>query len=403
MAYPALLLENENESILSFWGKRGIHFPGIKIIGSIMKYYLVFTGLGAGNIGDESMMQGFLSLFPLPDDTVVEVWDTNSYALKQFSPKYQYIHFQDQKAFKKLCKNVDSLLLVGDTPVTEKLGLEWPLKHLSSKLEFCHQNKIPCYAVGVGVDLLEREESRELFSKGFLPLKRWTVRSVRSRNNLIDLGVDPSCILVAADLAWVMPLGNIDREWAEGFLFNRGVRKDSPLIGINVVNEIWKDNRAIKKELAKALDYLVESFGWQVAFFCNETREGEYFDKEASKEVAGLMKTKAVIAPNKYFTPQEMVALISCCQMTLSWRYHFMLFSYLAGTASVSVLRGEKMKELIEDTNGEHMGEPEQLCAEKIAEKIENVQNNIGEINALQNVMVEIMKNRSRLNMKFLR
>jgi polysaccharide pyruvyl transferase WcaK-like protein len=368
-----------------------------------MKFYLVFTGLGAGNIGDESMMQGFLSLFPLPDHTVIEVWDTNSHALKQFPLKYRYIHYQDEDAFKKLCKNADAVLLVGGTPVMERWGLEWPLKHLSSKLEFCNQNRIPCYAVGVGVDFLEKEESRELFSKGFLPIKVWTVRSVRSRKNLITLGVDPACISVAADLAWQVPLENLNREWAEGFLFNLGVRKDRPLIGVNVVNEIWKDNRAIKEELAKALDYLIESLGWQVGFFCNEVREGEYFDKEASKEVAALMKRGSVIVPNQYFTPQEMVSLLSCCQVTLSWRYHFTLFSYLAGTVSISVIRGEKIKELIEDTNGEHIGEPEQICAERIVEKIEFVQKNIEEIKAFQNIMVEIMKNRSRLNIQFLR
>jgi polysaccharide pyruvyl transferase WcaK-like protein len=226
---------------------------------------------------------------------------------------------------------------------------------------------------------------------------------VRSRKNLITLGVDPACISVAADLAWQVPLENLNREWAEGFLFNLGVRKDRPLIGVNVVNEIWKDNRAIKEELAKALDYLIESLGWQVGFFCNEVREGEYFDKEASKEVAALMKRGSVIVPNQYFTPQEMVSLLSCCQVTLSWRYHFTLFSYLAGTVSISVIRGEKIKELIEDTNGEHIGEPEQICAERIVEKIEFVQKNIEEIKAFQNIMVEIMKNRSRLNIQFLR
>ena len=368
-----------------------------------MKYYLVFNGLGAGNIGDESMMQGFLSLFPLPDDTAIEVWDIHSHALKQFPSRYKYIHYQDEDAFKKLCKNADAVLLVGDTPVMEKWGLEWPLRHLSSKLEFCHENKISSYATGVGIDFLEKEEARELFLKSFLPMKAWTVRSVRSRKNLIELGVDPSCISVAADLAWLMPLENINKQWAEGFLFSLGVRKDKPLIGVNVVNEIWKDNRAIKEELAKALDYLIESSGWQVAFFCNEVREGEYFDKEASIEVASMTKNRVVIVPNKYFTPQEMVSFLSCCRMTLSWRYHFMLFSYLAGTVSVSVLRGEKIKELMEDTNGEHIGEPEQISAERIIEKLEYAQKNIEEIKVFQDMMVEIMKHRSRLNIKFLR
>lgn len=372
-----------------------------------MKYHLLFTGLGAGNIGDEAMLHGFLSSFSLQPGSSIEVWDKSSSALKQFSAEYNFIDYKDEEACREACLAADAVLLVGDTPLMEKWGIAWPLGVLSPKLEFCHQSGIRCEAIGVGADLLETSEALDLFRKGFLQIKSWTVRSWRSRKNLIALGVAPEKIKVGADLAWLTPLTgtsmgkSIDKEWAKSFLNSLGVNIKSPLIGINVVNELWKDNHAIKEELAKTLDYLIESKGWQVAFFCNETREGEYFDREASLQVASLMKTKAILVPNNYFTPQEMISLLSCCLMTLSWRYHFTLFSYLAGTASISVLRGEKLQELVEDTGGECVGSPEDIKNNELIEKIEYVYNNLEVIKAYQRISTVIMQLRSRVNHYF--
>jgi hypothetical protein len=155
------------------------------------------------------------SLYQLPIGSSIEVWDKTADVLKQFPPHYNYVSFQDQDTCSKLCLIAKTVFLVGGTPVMEKWGLEWPLRNLSSKLDFCHRNGVACHAVGVGADRLESEEAQLLFRKSFLPLETWTVRSVRSRNNLIALGVDPARIQVGADLGWLLPLHGINRRWAE--------------------------------------------------------------------------------------------------------------------------------------------------------------------------------------------
>ncbi len=366
-----------------------------------MKYHLLFIGLGAGNIGDEAMFQGFLSLFPLPDGTSVEVWDNTAPVLNLFPQQYKYINFQDKGACEELCLKADSALIVGSTPVMEKWGLNWPLRVLSPKLDFCNRNDIPCNAVGVGVDFLEIEESKRLFKKSFLHINSWTVRSARSRNNLISLGVEPKRIKTTADFAWLMPRNSINKEWAGIFLSELGVKKNEPIIGVNIVNEMWKDNVIIKKELAVALDRIIEAFGWQVVFFCNETRDGGYYDFEASRQTSSLMKNKAFIVPNKYFSPQEMLSLIFFCRITISWRYHFTILSCLAGAVPISVIRGEKIQELVEDIGAEHIGIPEDICYNEIIEKVKYVSENINAMKVQQKATIEIMRMRSKLNLTF--
>ena len=370
---------------------------------SDIKRHLIFTGLGAGNIGDEAMLHGFLALYPLPAATTVEVWDERSPALKQFPPGLKFVDYRNAEKCEKLCMASDLVLIVGTTIVTEMLNLEWPLKILGDKYAFCHRKGIPSSAVGVGVDRLKSPRALELFKDGFLPIKHWTVRAQRSFNNLIEMGVSQERVEVAADLAWLTPpLDDIDARWAGDYLGALGVRDDVPLVGVNVVNEKWKDDAIIKKELASALDTVINDFGWQAAFFCNETREGEYFDKEAAMQVAALMKNPSVVVPNRYFQPREMISLLMRCTVTISWRYHFTLFSCLAGAVPVSVVRGEKLLELVEDLGGVHVGAPAGLHRDDIVDAIVRVRDNHVEMRARQDKRVEVMRRRCGRNTVFL-
>ncbi|MBF0457770.1 MAG: glycosyltransferase [Nitrospirae bacterium] len=368
-----------------------------------MKIHVIFSGHGAGNIGDEAMMKGFLSLHPLPQGSTIEVYDTRTSAvLNQLPSSYNYINFNDDSACKSAVLSADCVFIVGTTIVTEMLGLDWPLRILGSKYAFCHENGIPIHAVGIGADRLRSEEAVQLFNKGFLPVESWTVRSERTRRNLIALGVNPGRVVAAADLAWLLPTHDVDKQWAGQYRASLGIKKDEPILGVNIVNEKWKDDNAIKMETAAALDWVVRELKWQVVFFCNETREGEFFDKEAAIKTAAFMKSQPVIVPNTYFTPEQMIALISCCNMTISWRYHFTVFSAIGGAVALSVPRGEKLIELADELNGIRLGTPAALTAKKIKESIIHAINNYDSLKYRQDVSVEALRKRSLFNNFFI-
>jgi polysaccharide pyruvyl transferase WcaK-like protein len=309
----------------------------------------MFNGLGAGNIGDEVMFIGFLNCVRPAAGSTVEVWTQDSQVVKWLPNNYSYIPWTDEQLCEALAVTAGTVLLVGDTPVSEDLGLGWPLQALSKRLGFCHQNNIPVHAVGVGVDLLKSPAAINIFKECYLPIRSWTVRSARCREALRALGVPDERIVVAADLAWLYEPTDDYREWAALKWTDLGIDLKRPLIGANIVNEVWGESTSVKENIALALDKAARHLGAQIAFLCNETREGDFFDAAASRQIMALMQEESVFVPNEYYHPDRMLSLLSHVSVSVSQRYHFTIESVLAGTVPVSFRRGQKMDTLLED------------------------------------------------------
>ncbi|MBV6340263.1 polysaccharide pyruvyl transferase family protein [Candidatus Magnetobacterium casense] len=368
-----------------------------------MKIHVAFSGLGAGNIGDEAMMQGFLSIHPLPEGTTIEVWDKDEPVLRQFPAGLRFVNYRDEATCDRLYKEADVVLIVGTTIVSEMQGTDWPLTILGQKYKRCHTLSVPCHAVGVGADLIRSHEGRQLFTDGFSHITSWTLRSTRSRDNIAAMGVAHDRVLVAADLAWLTPLEGVDRDWAQSQLQRMGWRSGTPLVGVNLVNERWHDNESIKAQFAHALDNLAQTDAIQIAFMCNEVRDEQPYDKAAALSVVSRMKSRPIMVPNTYFTPQQMIALLSFCDVTVSWRYHFTLLSFLAGAYPLSVIRGEKLQELSDDIGTISLGVPESITAETLARNIRQALCRNEAARTKQNAVINIMRQRSKLNDSFIK
>lgn len=361
----------------------------------------MFTGLGAGNTGDEAMFLAFLCHYRLPLGSTVEVYDPSSPVIKTFHSEYRYLDWKEDQKSSKALESAQAALMVGGTPVAHEWGLEWPMRGLARRLNFCHLNGIPVHAVGVGVDALHGREARKIFFDAFWPVKTWTVRSQTCRDALLNLGVSDERIMVGADLAWLFSPKPEDGKWAADFWKRLSIDISRPLIGVNVVNERWKGPTKVKAALAEALDLVAHKMKIQTAFLCNESREGDYFDFSAAKEVVRMMKTGAVIVPNRYFTPSRMVALLGYCTLTLSQRYHFTLFSILAHAVPLSFARGQKMVSLLEDLGEEPVGTMENCDREFLYERISSALINRSAIESRQQSAARHLALRARCNFQF--
>ena len=158
----------------------------------------------------------------------------------------------------------------------------------------------------------------------------------------------------------------------------------------------------MKAAIAEALDRIIRETGIQAAFLCNETREGEYFDAYAAREVIGMMKEDAVLVPNEYFTPSQMAALLSFCTITLSQRYHFTVLSILADTVPLSFARGQKMISLLKDLGEEPVGTMEACDPEYLGNQIRHALSNRSEIGARQQSSAKHLRERAKDNFKFI-
>jgi len=247
-------------------------------------------------------------------------------------------------------------LLVGDTPVTESLSVDWPLRFLSPRLRAFHDAGQPVDALGVGIEPLRSEEARGLFARDFLPVRSWTVRSDACRARLLELEVPAERIQVGADWAWLYRPRRDLRAWGRETWTRLGVDPVQPLLVASVVNEIWRERAEVKRALASALDDLAGAHGFQVAFFCNETREGEFYDRAAALETQFLMKRRSLIVPHLYWSGDEALGLLAHASATLAGRYHFVVESVLAGAPPVGLVRSAKVGDLFRELGLQPVG-----------------------------------------------
>jgi hypothetical protein len=87
------------------------------------KLHLLFTGLGAGNIGDEAMLSGFIEHYPLPPSSTIEVYNPSSPIIKTLPPHFRYLDWEDDDSNSRAVKSARAALLVGGTPVASEWGL----------------------------------------------------------------------------------------------------------------------------------------------------------------------------------------------------------------------------------------------------------------------------------------
>jgi polysaccharide pyruvyl transferase WcaK-like protein len=230
----------------------------------------------------------------------------------------------------------------------------WPLSEVAPLIQAADAQQKPIVFVGTGTERLQREESKRIVSQMLGPrVLHWSVRSARDRDRLIEYNVPGEKITEAADLAWT--LDTVPANFGEKYLRNLGLDMSDSLVGVNINNEshMMVIEPLFFEKLAKFLDTLIEEHHVHILFFCNEVREGDSFDKAASQRVIGSMKhpAKALLVPNNYWSPQQMLSFIACCLMTVSTRYHFCLFSALQNVPFIALKRSDKVEDLCWDLN----------------------------------------------------
>ncbi len=336
--------------------------------GRTHRFFQIANGQGAGNIGDELMNRAFWRALPPEVELTVEVFPNARMQREPYPPRHRYVEIGWDGA--PVASPALPGLLVGDTPVTDTLGTGWPLGFLTPRLLAFHAAGLTVDALGVGVEPLRSAEARELFLRAMAPVRSWTVRSQACRERLLELGVPPARVAVGADWAWSYERSADRSDWARGLLAAAGREEARPLLLANVVNEVWGDRAEPRRALAQALDRVARETGLQVGFFCNESREGAFYDQAAAAEVRGRMREPSFAVPAEYYTPDEALALLGAAAVTLSSRYHFTVQSVLAGTVPVTLARSAKMTDLLDDLGGAAVGTLDAVDADAVADAV---------------------------------
>ena len=234
--------------------------------------------------------------------------------------------------------------VIGGTPISDVLG-DWSLRDLMPLVRAAERRGLPFIFVGSGIEELRREESLEIFRNELVGrITRWSVRCSRSRERLLRYGVAPDRVTVAADLAWL--IDPVDPGAGEAHLRRLGLPNAHPLVAVSICNErrCFDSHPGMTDAMAATLDALIEEFDARVLFLCAEVRRDDEFDYAAAEKVRGRMKRSegALILPPEYLSPHQIMAIIGCCGLVISMRYHVCLFSATQGIPFVAIERSDK-------------------------------------------------------------
>jgi polysaccharide pyruvyl transferase WcaK-like protein/SAM-dependent methyltransferase len=349
--------------------KRGVPRPRVSLPRfRSLHVHQIDTGLGSGNTGDDAMFLAAYGQLPPEFELTTEVHAPER--AWTWPHGVRYLSVTDEQAVDRSIHAADLVLVMGNTPIMEAWGLQWPLEANDKKLQLCHHLGKPVHAVGVGVDRLRSPEALRLFQKSYPQIASWSVRSLQCKRALEEMGIASEKIIVGADWAWLLQ-PKLDSEWAQEYLLGLGARERGVRFGINVVNEMWQAQHQRKTEWSALLDRLIEKYDAQVFFFCNESRVGGFYDKAAAEEVQAGMRHSSFLLADRYYTPDEAISLISRMHITMSERYHFTLFSVLADVYPISIQRGHKMLALNQDLELPFIGDMDRIDREGVEDEVE--------------------------------
>jgi len=335
-----------------------------------MRLVAPFGFYGWGNIGDEATLQGFARLVSRHDNrTRVWVASRNPSHTARVEPYFSYYKAVGRDLRRRWARyRATAAVVAGGTPIMDALG-RWPLNEVAPLVVAASDQRKPFAFIGCGTEALQREESRRVVADILAPrVCHWSLRSERDKQRLIDYGVRPERITVAADMAWL--LDAVSPDFGQALLSQLGVKLNRIIIGVNVNIEKFVRERQplLLKIVAELLNKLIDQHDAQVIFLCNEVREGDTFDAAASREVVASMRhpDRTFLVPNHYWAPQQMLSLIACCRLAISTRYHSCLFSALQGVPFIALKRSGKVDDLCRDIDWPHGASLEDLDASRL-------------------------------------
>jgi polysaccharide pyruvyl transferase WcaK-like protein len=362
-----------------------------------LHFFQISTGVGAGNLGDEMMARAFWQALPPGWCGEVELFPMAGRYRGSYPSRHIYTPVEAGRFREAAKRGVTGLLACG-TPVHEMEGLHFPLRFIAERLDAFHSSGTPVHAVGVGVDRLYTRRGRAMFQKSFLPIRSWTVRNEACCEALLDLEVPPERIVVGADWAWLYRATDDRRDWAEQQWRSLGIDPARPLLAANLVNLVWRKKTDAKRAIAEALDRAASTLGLQIAFLCNECREGEVFDSAAAREISALMKSPTVLVPNEYWSVDEMLGLLSHVDVTLGMRYHIGVMSCMAGASPVLISRSQKILGLASDL-GTSAIRLRECDADRVYAGVESALSEATQTMVMQNEGRKALETRAGLNL----
>ena len=303
-----------------------------------MDIFLNFDFYGAGNIGDDLMLDGFTSSFQSGSGKIYCTIPRDSACQRSRFPSVDFTE-RSQRYLK--AKSCPVWIGVGDTPVQTTSG-DWFLMKLERDVENLSQTNSRWFMLGVGAEA-EAVSRKERYSKVLSHALRVWTRDEHSRDVLVSgFGMDPSKVSACADLANI-PLCRIFGDADNSVIrkFRLGLCYYDEKADVESIDSIRKFLRNISSQKKRSV------------YFANDVNEKGMFEsglygKIIPSAMRVLPRKTRFFAPD-YFSGmplKELVYHYTDYETVITSRYHALLTAAWAGCRVVSLERSSKVTAL---------------------------------------------------------
>ena len=300
-------------------------------------YRVLFCGCGygAGNIGDDAILEGLTVSFrgAVPGMTIGAI-SYNPQHTRRHIPELE-IFGRERKEIARAFRWATHVVLGGGTLIADTVSVDFPVRWCSRLIGEAVKAGLPVSILGAGVSGGTRPEARRLVKRYYGHyLAPIAVRSQYDRDAATAFGLDTNAVHVTADPAFAL-------DWER-----RGVRMDG-LLGVNLVNE-GRAGAAFVTRVAGALAEACEDTDLHLIGLCGDARTEPGFDSALTTRAIHRVQPGARIA-SYYALPSELAKHLCACRLVITMRLHILVFCTLLGVPCLPIAREPKTRHMVRD------------------------------------------------------
>jgi len=315
----------------------------------------IMASIGEGNLGDEAILDGIIEKIKSENaETEIVIFSHNTSDTERRHPGNtvrpvlpagirsflkQLVNGELRKSLRML-KNVDKVLIGGggifyDSKFSQGRN---PIKVWATRCKLLNYLKVPYKLNAVGISEFQKEESKKLMLNISNQAQEISVRDAKSKNNLIQIGVEKE-IEVVQDPAFNL---SCDSNKIEDNFYRIGVslRKWLDLKSQNeFTNSIASFINQLKKEKKLKVVLIPFSFGVE-----NDTEILTILKEKIDPEIECELLTK-----DQLNSTDKLLKTISSLDFMLGMRLHSIITSIICQVPFLALAYSEKVQELLKE------------------------------------------------------
>ena len=327
------------------------------------RVYIDGNGYGFGNIGDDAILQGIIKILrTLPVLPEITVGVKDGIRLPFLDSDIKIINSFNFDVAQRMIDNSDCFVVGGGTMIGDELNFKFPLIYNTKRILYAKQKQKKIVLFGIGANKLTTKTGEDLAKKMIRYSGLVTVRDKESSVLCRSITRHHQRIFQTSDPAFLLQ----SKETERSKKIKKLIRSKGKSIGINVVNEAWANRTGYKWAIATACNELSKREDVFPIFISNEIRPGAFFDYEANKETAAILDCEYLLLEPTYFSPEEMIDIISAFDIFLSMRMHGLIFASIACVPFTTISRIDKVDNFMNQFNRKPSGTIDSISSKSL-------------------------------------